>query len=152
MSSCSFLCLFPNVAGSSVCDGGEYPWPLSSKRPSEAMKLPSIHELEKDLLTSIELENSSSLSPTRGSLANTTGENLDQRQHLPYPFEYSKKRSNSCPSSNHTSYPSSFSMAPLRNFQPHCIAQTAISNSDMSRLIEDFDMVYNPPINLSINL
>lgn len=88
--------------------------PPSSRRTSEATKLPSIHELEKNLPNPIELQASSSSPQKRGSLATITEENPpSHHERLPFPPEYPgstiaaipKGRSNSYPPSHNNSYP-----------------------------------------------
>ena len=159
MSSCTFLFLFSDIAGSSGGDGNEYPWTLSSRRMLEATKLPSIHELERHPLTSFELTNPSLPPLTRDSIATITEESRNRSQCLPYPFEHprpsttaiSKQTSNSYHLPNHASNSSlSPSTSPAHNFQSDSHYR-ALSNHDISRLIENFETVIIR-INSSINL
>src|SRR5436190_15119204 len=80
--------LFAYRPGSSVGDEG-YMSPPSSRRTSEATKLPSIHELEKNLSNPIELQSTSSSPQKRGSLATITEETpASHHERLPFPPEY----------------------------------------------------------------
>ena len=159
MSSCTFLFLISDIAGSSGGDGSEYPWPLSSQRVPEPTKLPSIHELENHLRTSFELTNPSLPPLTRDSLVTITEESRNRRQCLPHPFEHprplttaiSKHVSNSYHLPNHASNSSlPPSTSPPHNFQSD-EHYRALSNHDISRLIENFETVIIR-INSSINL
>jgi len=147
--------LIANRAASSVADEG-YLSPPSSRRTSEATKLPSIHELA-NLPSPIELQATSTSPAKRGSLATITEENPNPHHGHSFPPEYSgsnvaaipKTRSNSYPPSSHGSYPppppfiASGSASHHYPPEPHSkrIVQALVFNHDMSRLVKDFEMV-----------
>jgi hypothetical protein len=156
LSSGRILCfLFAYHPGSSVGDEG-YMSPPSSRRTSEATKLPSIHELEKNLPNPIELQSTSSSPQKRGSLATITEETpASHHERLPFPPEYPgstisaipKGRSNSYPPSNN-SYPPpppSFPNSPSHHFQPQPhskrITQALAYNHNMSLLLKEYETV-----------
>jgi len=153
------LVVFYSLTGeaSSVTDDG-YLSPPSSRRTSEATKLPSIHELT-NLPSPIELQATSTSPTKRGSLATITEETPNPRHdHHSFPPEYpgsnvaaipNKTRSNSYPPSTHGSYPppppftASGSASHHYPPEPHSkrIVQALVFNHDMSRLVKYFEMV-----------
>jgi hypothetical protein len=130
--------------------------PPSSRRASEATKLPSIHELA-NLASPIELQATSTSPSKRGSLATITEETPNPHHGHSFPPEYSgsnvpamsKTRSNSYPPSNHGAYPPPPPFTALGSAshqyppEPHSkrIVQALVFNHDMSRLVKDFEMV-----------
>ena len=149
------MVLIANRTASSVADEG-YLSPPSSRRTSEATKLPSIHELT-NLPSPIELQATSASPTKRGSLATITEETPNPHTNHSFPSEYSglnvasipKARSNSYPPSSHGSYPppppftASGSASQHYPPEPHSkrIVQALVFNHDMSRLVKDFEMV-----------
>src|SRR5579859_7366050 len=96
--------------------------PPVSRRTSEATKLPSIHELAKDL-TSPEIPHPGPPLQKRDSLSTISSRNSSHRESLPFPPEYpgstisaiSKPRSNSQPTIHSSTYPA----PPFTSIVPH---------------------------------
>jgi hypothetical protein len=158
ISSGNDLCIiFLSVASSderrpSRGDEG-YLSPPVSRRTSEATKLPSIHELAKDLT-------SPSVTPTgpplqkRDSLSTISSRNSSHHEPLPFPPEYPgatiaaipKARSNSHSSITPSSYPP-YSQSNSHSYQDNHstpISRALGLNHQMMRLMKDYEMVCIP--------
>ena len=148
---------------SSVADDG-YVSPPSSRRTSETTKLPSIHELEKNLPQTIELHSTSSSPTKRASLATITEEIPPPAPPPPppparsFPPEFPgttiaaipKARANSYPSPSNHSFPphppQSFAdrhaLHPLpRESHSKHIADAIQFRDYMVRVVRSFEMV-----------
>jgi hypothetical protein len=150
---------------SSIVDDG-YSSPPSSRRTSETTKLPSIHELEKNIPQPVELHSTASSPSKRGSLATITEEIPPPAQppppppptSRPFPPVYPgttiaaipKVRSNSYPSPSNRSFPPQpphqYADRPLpppppRESHSKRIAEALQFQHEMARAVESFEMV-----------
>lgn len=150
---------------SSIADDG-YSSPPGSRRTSETTKLPSIHELEKNIPQPVELHSTSSSPSKRGSLATITEEIPPPAQpppppppsSRPFPPVYPgttiaampKVRSNSYPSPSNRSFPpqppQQYNDRPLpppppRESHSKRIAEALQFQHEMARAVESFEMV-----------
>lgn len=133
----------------------DYFSPTISRRASEATKLPSIHELAKDLTsTTIGISPHASAPQPRESLPSNRNSNSHSHlpgEHLPFPPEYPsatiaaipKGRSNSHPNLTSPTFTTPAFPAPHHfvNDQSTPISRALGLNHQMMRLMKDYDMV-----------
>src|SRR5579859_4820763 len=127
--------------------------PPVSRRTSEATKLPSIHELAKDLAPT-EIAPPGPPLQKRDSLSTISSRASSHRESLPFPPEYpgssiaaiSKPRSNSQPSAHSATYPPppfppTVSHPYANDGHTTPIARAIDLNHQMRRLMKDYEMV-----------